>query len=115
MLSVPNEMGAVLVQTKPIGSSSILLAAMVALVQAHGTATYSAEALQEVDHIQQLLAGDVRMQYFTLRQPEEEVESAKTKALVTDVLSTLNLHTVFPVLTSANRKLHQTALENLNY
>ncbi len=30
------------------------------------------------------------------------------------MLSNLNLHTVFPVLTSADRKLHQMALENLN-
>ncbi len=74
MLSVLNEMGAVLAQTKPIGSSSILLAAMVALVQTHGMATYSVKALQEVDHIQQLLARDLRMQYFTLRQLEEEAE-----------------------------------------
>ncbi len=66
MLSVLNEMGAVLVQTKPIGSSSVLLAATVALVQTHGMAACSAEALQEVDRIQQLLARDVRMQYFTL-------------------------------------------------
>ncbi len=74
MLSALNEMGAVLVQTKPIGSSSILPAAMVALVQAHGMSAYLAEALQEVDNIQQLLARDVQMQYFTLQQPEEEAE-----------------------------------------
>ncbi len=74
MLSVLNEMGAVLAQTKPIGSSSILLAAMIALVQTHGTSTYMAEALQEVDNIQQLLADDLWKQYFTLRQPEEEAE-----------------------------------------
>ncbi len=36
------------------------------------------------------------------------------KAVVTDVLSTLDLHTVFPVLTSANWRLHQMVLENLN-
>ncbi len=38
----------------------------------------------------------------------------KTKALVTDLLSTLNLHTVFLVLTSADQKVHQAVLENLN-
>ncbi len=30
------------------------------------------------------------------------------------MLSNLNLHTVFPVLTGADWRLHQTALENLN-
>ncbi len=66
MLSVLNEMGAVLVQVKPIASSSILLVGTVAPVKAHGTASYSAEAVQEAGRIQQLQARDVRMQYFTL-------------------------------------------------
>ncbi len=74
MLSVLNEMGAVLAQTKPIGSSSILLAGTVVLVKAHGTASYSVEAMQEADKIQQLQARDVQMQYFSLQQPQEEAE-----------------------------------------
>ncbi len=50
------------------------------------------------------------MIYFTLRQPEEEAAWAKTKAVVHDVLSSLNLHTVFPRLKYANRIMHQAAL-----
>ncbi len=33
---------------------------------------------------------------------------------MTDVLSTLNLHTVFPILSAADRRAHQMVLENLN-
>ncbi len=33
---------------------------------------------------------------------------------MTDLLSNLNLHTVFPVLSIADWKAHQVALENLN-
>ncbi len=66
MLLVLNELGAVLIQTKPIRSSAVLLAAMIALVQSHGTSTYSAEALQEVDNIQLQLAEDLWKQFFRL-------------------------------------------------
>ncbi len=88
MLQNLNEMGAVLVQPQPIISSSFLLTKMLALVQARGTAIYSAEAVAEA-------------------------ERAKTKAVVTDVLSTLNLHTVFPRLKHYDRTMHQVALELL--
>ncbi len=98
MLQNLNEMGAVLVQPKPITSSSFLLTKTLALVQARGTAVYSAGAVAEAERIQQFQMKDEQLVYFTLRQLEEEAERAKTKAVVTDVLSTLNLHTVFPRL-----------------
>ncbi len=101
-------------ELQPIGSSAILLAVMIALVQSHGTSVYTTEALQEVDQIQLKLAEDLQKQFFMLRQLEEEAERAEKKAFVTDVLSNLNLHMVFPVLTGADQKTHQTALENLN-
>ncbi len=63
-----------MVQVKPIASSSILLSGMFALVKACGTASYPAEAVQEAKWMQQLQAKDMRMQYFTLQQPEEEAE-----------------------------------------
>ncbi len=96
MLAMLNDMGAVLMQVQPIGSSAVLLAATIALVQTCGTAVYSAEALQEVDKIQLQLAEDLRKQVFTLRQPDEEAVRAEKKAFVTDVLQNLNLHMVFP-------------------
>ncbi len=74
MLTVLNEMGAVLMQVKPVRSSAILLAVTIVLVQSHGTPTHTAEAIQEVDKIQLQLAEDLRKQFFMLRQPEEEAE-----------------------------------------
>ncbi len=50
------------------------------------------------------------MIYFTLHQPEEEAAWAKTKAVVHDVLSSLDLHTMFPRLKYANRIMHEVAL-----
>ncbi len=58
MLQELNELGAVMVQAKPIASLSILLMGTVALVKAHGTASYSAAAVQEADRIQQFQARD---------------------------------------------------------
>ncbi len=55
-------------------------------------------------------AWDEQVIYFTLRQPEEEAMWAKTKAVVTDVLSTLNLHTVFPKLKCPEWVMHAAAL-----
>ncbi len=110
MLQNLNEMGAVLVQAKPITSSLHLLTQMLALIAAHGTAIYSEEAVQEAERIQAIQARDEQVTYFTLRQPEEEAAQAKTKAVVTDVLSTLNLHTVFPKLKRADRTMHGAAL-----
>ncbi len=66
MLAMLNDMGAVLTQVHPISSSAILLAATIVLVQTHGTAVYSAEALQEVDKIQLQLAKDLWRQFFML-------------------------------------------------
>ncbi len=99
-----NGMGAVLTQVQPVGSSAILLAPMIALVQTHGTAVYSAEALQEVDRIQLQLAEDLQKQFFMLRQPDEEAVRAEKKAFMMDVLQNLNLHMVFPSLNMADRK-----------
>ncbi len=62
MLQDLNEMGAVLVQLvqpKPIASSLFLLTQTLALIQARGAASYSAEAVQEADKIQQVQARDV--------------------------------------------------------
>ncbi len=39
---------------------------------------------------------------------------AEKKAFVMDVLQNLNLHTVFPSLSIADRKAHQMVLENIN-
>ncbi len=114
MLAKLNDMGAVLVQVQPVGSSAILLATTITLVQTQGTTVYSAKALQEVDNIQLLLAEDLRKQFFMLRQPEEEAVRAERKALMMDMLQNRNLHMVFPLLTLADRRAHQTALENLN-
>ncbi len=61
-----NEMGAVLAQAQPVGSVATLLATTIALVQTHGTAVYSVEALQEVNRIQLQLAEDLWKQFFML-------------------------------------------------
>ncbi len=72
MLQNLNEMGAVLVQPKPIASSLHLLTQTLALISARGTTVYSEEAVQEAERIQQVQARDEQMIYFTLHQPEEE-------------------------------------------
>ncbi len=110
MLQNLNKMGVVLVQPKPITSLLYLLMQMLALIMARGTAVYSAEAVQEAAQIQQIQTRDEQVVYFTLCQPEEEAARAKTKAVVTDVLSTLNLHTVFPRLKHYDRQMHHAAL-----
>ncbi len=110
MLQNLNEIGVVLIQPKPIASSLHLLTHTLALIMAHGTDVYSAEAVQEVDRIQEVQAWDEQVLYFTLRQLEEEAEQAKTKAVVTDVVSTLNLHTVFLKLKHADKIMHVATL-----
>ncbi len=66
MLQNLNELGAVLVQTKPIASSAILLMKTLVLVRARGTAVYLAEAVQEAARIQQIQTRDEQVVYFTL-------------------------------------------------
>ncbi len=110
MLQNLNELGVVLVQPKPITSSSHLLTQTLALITAHGMAVYSEEAMREADKIQQMQAQDEQVIYFTLQQLDEEAERAKTMAVVTDVLSTRNLYTVFPRLKHTDRRMHEAAL-----
>ncbi len=100
-----------LAQTKPIPSSSLLLMHTLALITSSNA--YLAEAVQEAEWIQEVRARDEQVIYFTLRQLDEEAVQAKTEAVVQDVISTLNLHTVFPRMKRANRRMHQAALELL--
>ncbi len=58
-------------------------------------------------------AKDEQTIYFTLCQPEEEADRAKTKAVLRDVLSNLNLSTVFPRLKHPDRLMHKMAQDLL--
>ncbi len=49
-----------------------------------------------------------------LSQPDEEAVRAEKKAFAMDMLQNLNLHTVFPSLSTTDQRAHQTVLENLN-
>ncbi len=74
MLQGLNELGGVLVQAKPIPSSSLLLAHTLALVTSCGTEVYSPAAVKQAEYIQMVQAKDAQTIYFTLRQLDDEAD-----------------------------------------
>ncbi len=74
MLQNLNKLGGVLVQAKPIASSSHLLMHMLALVTSRGTEVYSPAAVKQAEYIQTVQAKDAQTIYFTLRQPDDEAD-----------------------------------------
>ncbi len=80
---------------------------MLALITSCGTEAYSAEAVKEAGQIQGVQAKHAQTIYFTLWQPEEEADRVKTKAVLRDTISMLNLCTVFPRLKHADQMMHK--------